>query len=128
MAVATYWMQALDWAYATTDTTLAKAFVEPGCVECSRLIGIIDDVATREAHFQGGRISQTGMQFASTTGGPSDSTAIDLTYDQAPLLVIDRYGHRVGSDHGIANYVRRFWLRWTPRGWRIAMTKAVVAR
>ena len=52
---AIYWEQALDWAYATMDTTLARSLASPACVTCENVLTGIDESRSRGEQMAGGR-------------------------------------------------------------------------
>jgi hypothetical protein len=125
---ARFWMQALDWGYATTDSTLARELYSPTCSECARFVGIIDAAKAAGDHFQGGRISLSEWITTENDGRQGATQAVDVTYSQQAVKRLDRTGRTNGSSPAIHNLVRRFWIKPQPNGLTIVETKEVVRR
>ena len=126
---ATYWMQTLDWGYATTDAKLARQAFLPVCADCARFVkGNFDDARARGEHFRGGRLS-----FISSTIQPNDrrsgSTAVsDVTVSVAALETLDSTGHVIERAAAIPKITYRIWVRWTGKRWFVVGWKEAITR
>jgi hypothetical protein len=126
---AKYWMQTLDWGYATTDSTLARRAFLPVCTDCTRFVkGNFDDVRARDEHFRGGRVS-----FISSTIRPSDSrsgsTAMsDVAVGVTALETLDSSGRVIESTAAIPKITYRVWLRWTGTRWFVVDWKEAITK
>ena len=121
-AFARYWIAALDWAYATTDSTLARQLYQPSCAGCDRfLTNVIDRVAQAGHHFRGGRMGV----LETTLSAPGDSRAtqiVDLRVLQNTLQTLDVSG-RVLESAPRSTTSFRVWLAWNRAGWRVVDTR-----
>ncbi|MDT4908366.1 MAG: hypothetical protein QOI69_1607, partial [Pseudonocardiales bacterium] len=89
LGFATYWMEALDWGYATTDSTLARSLYASSCTGCTRFLhNAIDVIRQRNQHFRGGRISVTATDLVPTDGHSGATAIVDVTIQQTALKII----------------------------------------
>ncbi|PZS27055.1 MAG: hypothetical protein DLM58_19420 [Pseudonocardiales bacterium] len=125
---AKYWMEALDWGYATTDSGIAYGLYSPDCIECARFVGIIDAAKRSGKHFQGGRISLAAWIPTANDGRRGATQAVDVTYSQGAVKRVDGSGHVDGSSPALDNLVRRFWIKPHANSLTIVETKQVVRK
>jgi hypothetical protein len=126
---AQYWMRTLDWGYATTDSSLAKAAYSKSCTDCARFVkGNFDDTRSQGLRFRGGRVG-----FLESTLQPTDhrngATQIDdVTVSVGALETLDHTGHVVSRAAAIPHITYRIWLRWTGKRWTVVDWKEAVAK
>ena len=126
---AAYWMEAVDWGYATTDSTLAKSLHAPSCTGCARFLqNIIDSTRQKDQHFRGGRISVTGTDLKASDGHAGATAIVDVTVQQGAMKVLDASGAVVDSAPAIKNGLFRTWLRWNGVGWVVVDWKRAVVQ
>jgi len=123
-----YWMQTIDWAYATTDSSLAKAAYASSCADCARFMTIFDDVRASDRQFRGGRIS-----LSDTVNQPNDhrngaTSVVDVTVSVAALETLDAANHVVKRAPAIPTVTYRVWLRWLGSGWTLVDWKEAVTK
>ncbi|MCU1657493.1 MAG: hypothetical protein JWO57_2149, partial [Pseudonocardiales bacterium] len=116
---ARFWIEALDWGYATTDSTLARHMYASSCAECARLVSIIDSARTAGNYFRGGRIDISAWIVADNDGRHRATQAVDVTYSQSAIDVLAESGIHVGSSPGVTGLVRRVWVRPASHSWSI---------
>ncbi|PZS16155.1 MAG: hypothetical protein DLM57_10960 [Pseudonocardiales bacterium] len=128
-AFARYWIQALDWGYATTDSTLAKSLFAPSCTGCARFLrNFIDLIRQQHQHYRGGRIAVTGTELMPTDHHAGSTEIVDVTVQQGGLKVISASGAVIESAPQIENDVFRTWLRWDGHSWVVVDWKRVVVK
>jgi hypothetical protein len=125
---AQFWIQALDWGYATTDSTLAKMYFLPSCTDCARFMKNFDEPRSKAQHFRGGRVSVSRTDIARDDRAHAGTTALDVTFSVAALKTLSSVGKTVSSAAAIPRLTFRTWLRWTDKGWRVAFEKQVEYR
>lgn len=123
---AMFWIQTLDWGYATTDSTLAKIYYAPSCSECKRFTDIIDSAKQAGHHFRGGRIVASKWVIADNDHRDGATMAVDVTYSQAAVDEVTSSDRIVVSDPKARKIVRRIWLKWVDDGWTVVDTRQVV--
>jgi hypothetical protein len=124
---ATYWMQTIDWAYATTDSHLARSVYAGTCSGCARFLRItIDDVRSRGRHFEGGRIGVTGTTIQPNDRRSGSTSVVDVTVSQAALRVVDAAGVVRERTPPSNEVVFRTWLRWSHGVWTVVDWKHAV--
>lgn len=124
---AQYWMQTLDWGYATTDSSLAKAAFSPSCTDCARFMKEFDDVRARGQHYRGGRLSFKESAIQPNDHHNGSTYVIDVTVRQAALQVVGSTGHVVDSGPAVSRDISRIWIKWTGR-WSVVDWKEVVVK
>ena len=126
---AAYWIQALDWGYATTDSTLAYSLYAPSCDGCTRFLhSTIDITRQKNQHFRGGRISVTATDLVPTDGHAGATNIVDVTVQQTAMKVISASGAVVESSMPIKDGLFRTWLKWDGATWVVVDWKRAVVK
>jgi hypothetical protein len=126
---ARYWIRTLDWGYATTDSSLAKAVFAASCTDCRRFIdGNFGDTWAKGWHFRGGRVSilESSAQLNDRRHGAT--SVVDVTISVGALETLDRADHVVRRAPAVARSTYRIWLRWAANQWAIVDWKEAVSR
>lgn len=123
---AKYFMEALDWGYATTDSTLAKSLYAPSCSDCALAMRTFDEVRAKNEHFRGGRVAISKWFIAPNDHRNGATEAVDVTFSAQSLEVIDSSGKVVESDPAVKSMTFRFWLRWYGTNWLVVQKGRVV--
>lgn len=126
---ARYWTASLDWAYATTDSSLARTIYTAACTSCARFLTLsIDDVRQQRRHFRGGRLVVSSSTIQANDGRHGASAVVDLTVSQSRLEVVGSAEAVVERTPPSNNVVFRNWLRWDASGWRVVDWKRAVTK
>ncbi|HZC71511.1 MAG TPA: DUF6318 family protein, partial [Jatrophihabitans sp.] len=125
---ASFYIRALDWGYATMDSTLAKSLFAPSCRGCARFASIIDSAREEGDHFTGGRISISRYELADNDRRMRAARAVDVTYAQQAVEQVAADGSVDARAPALTHLVRRVWLRWNSPGWTVVETLKVVHR
>lgn len=120
---ATYWLRALDWGYATTDSTIVRNLYLRSCAPCKNFVHNFDFTARRHRHFEGGRIRLT--QAVVIGANLANPQPVDITFDVAPLKIMDSQGRVLRRSAG-EHLTFRIWVGWTGSRWRVAREAQVV--
>jgi hypothetical protein len=122
-------MEALDWGYATTDSTLARSLYASSCTGCTRFLhNAIDVIRQRNQHFRGGRISVTATDLVPTDGHSGATAIVDVTIQQTALKIISASGGVVESSIPIKDGLFRTWLKWNGATWVVVDWKRAVVK
>ena len=116
---AEYWFQALDWAYATADSTVAKSLFAAACTECVRTMHNFDLATSRGETFHGGRITVSRAEIAANDKRNGAEFAVDVTVDISAWETLSS-DHKVinhGAARNEASY--RVWVAWYQHGWSV---------
>ncbi|MGH8861583.1 MAG: DUF6318 family protein [Jatrophihabitantaceae bacterium] len=80
---ARYWIATLDWAYATTDSTLARTVYANSCTGCARFLrDSIDKIRRKGQSFRGGRLGTTESTIIPTDHHFGATAFVDLNVDR----------------------------------------------
>jgi hypothetical protein len=127
-AFATYWMQTIDWGYATVDSSLARTAFSPVCTDCTRFMKIFDEARAKGVQFHGGRMAISKWMIEPNDHHNGATAVIDVTVSIGALRAIDRSGHVVESDPAQPRVTYRIWLKWTRATWTVVDTKQAVRK
>ena len=123
------WLRALDWGYATTDSTLARSLFTQSCSECERFASIFDMAKLAGNHFRNGRIRLRSNTLISDDSRHPGTTPVDVIFNQAALQVIAKTGNETASEPPQSGVRYREWLRWkVTSGWTVIDLKQVVVK
>lgn len=125
LAFVGYWIDTLDWGYATTDSTLAKLNYLPTCDDCARFMKNFDDAKSKNEHFRGGRVSIDQATLDSSDTSHPGTSVIDVTFSVARLVTLDMSNAIVTTAPAISSLTYRTWAAWTGRKWAVAFEKQV---
>jgi hypothetical protein len=129
LAFAQYWLETIDWGYATTDSSLARSAFAPSCSDCTRFVKAnFDETRDQQLHFRGGRISILG-RVARPDDHRNGATAVDdVTIAVQKLETLNRSGHVISTAPAVPRITYRLWLRWNRIGWAVVDWKEAVAK
>jgi uncharacterized protein DUF6318 len=125
---AVYWVQTIDWGYATVDSTLARRAFSPVCTDCTQFMRIFDDAHAKGVHFRGGRMAISKWLIRPNDRHNGATAVIDVTVSIGALQAIDRTGKVVEADPAEARVMYRVWLKWTGTKWTVVDTKQAVQK
>ena len=125
---AVYWLQTIDWGYATVDSTLARRAFSPVCTNCTRFMSIFDDARAKGVHFRGGRMAISKWLIQPNDHRNGATAVIDVTLSIGALQAINRTGKVVEADPAEDRVMYRVWLRWTGTRWTVVDTKQAVPK
>jgi hypothetical protein len=118
VAFAKFFIQTIDWAYATTSTTYMRHYFQPGCVTCKSVQQGIDRAAAQHRHFVGDRISITSVTDVRTDGGQGAELSVLVAFAVNSFQVVDANGQFVNGAPA-SNLKNRVWLQWLRDGWTV---------
>ena len=123
ISFAQYWMETIDWGYATTDATLARAAFSTACTDCARFMKIFDDARANGVHFRGGRTNVLGADLRTNDHHNGATAVVDVPVAVGALEAVDAKNKVVETDPAEPHVVYRVWLRWTGSHWTVVDTK-----
>ncbi|WP_375479640.1 DUF6318 family protein [uncultured Jatrophihabitans sp.] len=122
---AQFWVETLDWGYATTSSTLSRAWFAPSCTDCALLMRNFDEPRAAGDHFVGGRLSLRSAQLAPTGGQFNASRAVDVSFTAAKARLVNASGETVSSSPATREVTFRLWLARSGSRW-LVVQKGVV--
>ena len=125
---ASYWLKTLDWGYSTTSPTLLSESSAQSCLECARFAKIFTAAKDHGQHFQGGHLSAIEFRIADPGGHDAATEAVDITYRQQPVRLVDSSNNEVRRAAGLPHEIRRIWLGRNRGTWIVLDTKQVVVK
>lgn len=119
-AFAKFFMQTLDWAYATTNPSYMKHYYGPTCGLCSGIATGIAKTAAVKQSYEGGRLTIKAPSAAArgSVTAPADfcsSVIADLT----AATVVDSSGHVINGQGALKNQSFKTCEIWKSNTWSI---------
>ena len=115
---AAYFYRAVDWSIATMDTYLINQVSDVNCAECQDYTKAIDDLARAGGHYDGGRISVTGLSVVMASSS-SPTIEIDVTVSQTPANAIRPGQLPSPVAFGTSRTASRVYVAWIGEQWRV---------
>ncbi len=126
-AFAVFYIQALDWGYATMDATLATSLFSDTCRGCARFVKtFFDDEVQLGRHYIGSRTVVTGAESVRSDHHFGSSQVVDTTVTQEKGTLVDSAGKVIEREPAVREAVFRSWLVWSHAHWAIVDWKRVV--
>ncbi len=123
-----YWMRAVDWAYATMDTALARSIMSSKCTGCNKLLSLdIDKLAASGSYYRGGRIAILESTIQPNIPHNGSTAIIDVTVDQAALTSYTRAGEVVDRSPDSGRVTFRTWIAYAGDHWLVVDWRQAVA-
>jgi hypothetical protein len=128
-AVAVFYIHALDWGYATMDSTLAKSVFAKSCTDCLRFVtNFFGKQVALGHHYAGSR-----LYISATRPIPNDKhyradVVVDITVNQLPGRLLTTAGDLVRVEPAVPNVVFRTWLDWLDGRWTISEWKREIVK
>jgi hypothetical protein len=126
VAFARYWVETLDWAYASMDTSLARRGFAASCSECRQLVGAIDRSRRLDRYVRGGRSIVHSSTAVEPDSKDNAEYVVDVTFAVEKGQVVSSDGSIVGSEPANPHFVFRLWIRWYASGWLIVRKARVI--
>lgn len=118
MAFAAYVLQAVSWAYSTTDAHVLDAVYASDCQPCKLQRDAIVAVAAKNEHFVGGHLRALSLQSVKDREHGADE-AFDIAVDVEALRVVNQQGQTVEGPYPHETPTIRYLFKWTDTGWRV---------
>ncbi|SHH34584.1 hypothetical protein SAMN05443575_3763 [Jatrophihabitans endophyticus] len=122
---ALFWFQALDWGYATTDSTLAKQLYTVACADCARFVTVFDELRSKRQHLVGGRITPVSRHLVANDQRHPGTTVVDVKIDTEAVASVDGHGKTVERAPAKKALRYRLWLAWAKGRWAVTDYKQV---
>jgi hypothetical protein len=126
-AFAVFYVEALDWGYATMDSTLARSLFAKSCTGCARFVAnFFDHERNLGRHYVGSRAQPTRAESVHNNRHDGATQSVDVTLTQQKGKLVDAAGRVVVREPAVARAVFRGWLAWRDGRWQIVDWKRVV--
>ena len=116
---AEFWIDTLDWGYATTSSALARQWYAKSCSDCELFMKTFDNAKKLGYSFRGGRIYVLGGQVAENDKRFGAQFAVDVTLASSALTVVNRAGKVLERDPATAKITFRLWVERVSHRWAV---------
>jgi hypothetical protein len=114
-AFAVFFIETIDWAYASTSTSYMRHYVRPSCIECRNVADAIDRDRAQDHHFLGGRFTVRHV----AVGYGRNGVCIQLTLAITAVEVVTARGNYVGAEQAHAALHEDLFLQWFSPAWLV---------
>ncbi|MGN6607673.1 MAG: DUF6318 family protein [Jatrophihabitans sp.] len=116
-AFAKFFVQTLDWGFATTSSTYMRRYFANSCVGCLSYATSIDKTAALKAHYIGGRlqVQRAQLNFVSAA---SEETVV-LTVDSTAGEAVRANGSFLNADPAHKGATVTLTLAWRNAMWTV---------
>jgi len=121
VAFAKFFIQTLDWGYATTSSTYVRHYYEATCFECESDAQGVDEAEQKQHRFVGDRFLNITVRQIPSTGkheGTAD-LAVKAVFDITGTDVVDAAGKSVQAVPPRPGYSETLYLSWRGAGWSV---------
>lgn len=115
---AVFFVNTIDWGYATTSGTYVRHYAESSCNVCFKYANFLDGARKAGRHINGARITIEKARALGTPMFPRSERTIDVRYKIGGYKELTKAGKVVKSD---ATHRSRFWvsLAWRNKAWAV---------
>jgi hypothetical protein len=117
VAFAKFFIQTIDWGFATTSGAYMRHYYAKSCVECVSHADGLDNTRKASEHYVGGRFTITGVM-AAQSAQPANASVV-VTFDLTSAVVLDASGTYVNGDRAYSGLRRQLWLNWMDGAWQV---------
>lgn len=123
LVFAQFWVRALDWGFATTDSTLPRRLYSPKCSDCARFMANFDDARAKSEHFLGGRFRFSREVLADNDHRNGAQRAVDVTISVTAIRQVTEAGRVIGKSPAVPSITYRVWLGRSGAQWAVVAFK-----
>jgi hypothetical protein len=118
IAFAKFFVQTIDWGFATTSGAYMRHYFQSGCVECLSHANGLDNTRRASHHYLGSRFTITSSKEAAVGSHKAERSVI-VTFDLSSLEVVDKHNTFVNGDIAHRGLRERVWLAWRSDAWTV---------
>jgi Family of unknown function (DUF6318) len=116
---AAYYVQTLDWSFATTDSYLLKRVSATSCKACARYEKSLDDLRSSGGYVSGGRFRMTTALLVPNSSRIASEYVVQVVLVQQPVTI-----HRLSASPSAVTAraqttTSRVYVSWIGTGWRV---------
>jgi hypothetical protein len=116
VAFAKFFIQTIDWGFATTSGAYMRHYYAKSCVECASHADGLDNTRKAGEYYIGSRFRITEAEPGSA--GNADPSVI-VTFDLTSAEILTNRGAFVDGDVAHPHQSRQLWLGWISDGWQV---------
>jgi predicted DCC family thiol-disulfide oxidoreductase YuxK len=117
LAFAKFFIQTIDWGYATTSSTYMRHYFQPSCELCASIARSLDITAQRGHYFIGDRFIR--LTTRSLNPVKASDAAARVQFDVTAYEVADAHDNAITGHQAIANYGEEVQLAWRTTQWAV---------
>jgi hypothetical protein len=124
-AFAVFFIETIDWAYATTSSAYMRHYFDHRCIGCRSIAHAIEGARAKRRHFIGDRLTIKAATVRSASGQRGDRLIVLVRFDVTSGEVVSRSNRFIDGSPALSNYGERLLLQWK-RAWRVVELEVAV--
>lgn len=116
-AFAKFFLQTIDWGYATTSSTYMRRYFQPSCDQCRVTRLSLDNAIRDDQHYVGGRLSITKVGHPAQAGPNQADHSVPVVLNISAGELVDRSGHATHPDAAHSGFRELVSVKWRGTGW-----------
>ena len=116
VAFAKFFIQTIDWGFATTNSAYMRHFYASSCAECVSHADGIDRTKNAGDHYLGGRFTINSARLASSVVKDAALT-VAVTFNLSSTEVVDAKNKFVNGGPAVRGEQRRLGMAWSDDDW-----------
>lgn len=116
-AFAKFFIQTIDWAYATTSTTYMRHYFQLSCVACRSTADAVDKARRAGHYFVGDRFKIRKVTTATPRGAQLSAV---VHFDVESVEVVTQQNKYVDAAPAATDVKEHAFATWGAKGWSIA--------
>jgi hypothetical protein len=125
VAFARFFIQTIDWGFATTSGAYMRHYFQPSCIECTSHADGLDNTRSAKHHYLGGRFTTTEVVRVPAAGASEAEESSVVTFDLTSVEVVDADGKFQNADAARPGTRRQIWMAWHDDRWTVTDMRPV---
>jgi hypothetical protein len=117
LAFAKFYLQTVDWGFATTNASYMRHYYDKACVRCRALDAAITSTAANHWKYIGGRVRILSIQRDAANSNGSDHVW-EARMNVDSYTAVDAIGAIHSADVAHANFPEKVGVKWIDGAWR----------
>lgn len=116
-AFARFFVQTIDWGYATTSSAYMRHYYNDSCRFCRDIRTEVDEARVKRHHYIGDRFNVKGVGVVRVANQKESDRVIAIRADVSASSSVDAAGKIFAAAAPIRNLELRVYLRWINKEW-----------
>jgi hypothetical protein len=117
VAFARFFMQTIDWGYATSDPAYMNHYFEESCTQCLNYRTFLTSAKNKNAYYRGSRATLVDQSVGEVGGPFGAELSIIQHLDITAWDLVDLEDRSLGSGISLNNIRQETWAKWSDSAW-----------
>jgi hypothetical protein len=117
IAFAKFFIQTIDWGFATTSGAYMRHYFLSSCIECASHADSLDKTRKAGEHYLGSRFAIRSISSVRSDRRDGSEASAKVLFDLTSMEVLNSSGAFVSGDIARPGNQRLLWMAWRANGW-----------